>query len=120
MNGNPQAHGYRCSSHPGVVQGIISIEECEYTIYGFRLIQEHTRRSGEDRRLDFLDLESIPRRRDHVAVILRANGIDRIIQADCSNMMLYPISECGGLLKGSNRAVTTCRLPLQTMGLSEN
>jgi len=60
------------------------------------------------------------RRRDHVAVILRAKGIDRLIQADSSNMMLYPISEHGGLLKGSNRAVTTCRLPLQTVGLSDN
>ena len=28
-------------------------------------------------------------------------------------IVLYPISERGGLLKGSNRAVTTCRLPLQ-------
>ena len=38
------------------------------------------------------------RRRDHVAIILRAKGIDRLIQADSSNMMLYPISERGGLL----------------------
>ena len=38
------------------------------------------------------------RTRDHVAVILRAKGIDRLIQADSSNMMLYPISERGGLL----------------------
>ena len=38
------------------------------------------------------------RRRDHVVVILRAKGIDRLIQADSSNMMLYPISEHGGLL----------------------
>ena len=38
------------------------------------------------------------RRRDHIAVILRANGIDRLIQADSSNMMLYPISERGALL----------------------
>ena len=68
----------------------------------------------------FLYLESMPRRRDHIAVILRAKGIDRLIQADSSKMMLYPISEHGGLLKGSNRAVTTCRLPLQTVGLSDN
>ena len=38
------------------------------------------------------------RKRDHVAVILRATGIDRLIQADSSNMMLYLISEHGGLL----------------------
>ena len=38
------------------------------------------------------------RRRDHVAVILRAKGIDWLIQADSSNMMLYPISERGGLI----------------------
>ena len=38
------------------------------------------------------------RRRNHVAVILRAKGIDRLIQADSSNMMMYPISERGGLL----------------------
>ena len=38
------------------------------------------------------------RRRDHVAIILQAKGIDWLIQADSSNMMLYPISECGGLL----------------------
>ena len=38
------------------------------------------------------------RRRDHVAIILRAKGIDRLIQADSSNIMLYPISECGGFL----------------------
>ena len=40
----------------------------------------------------------MPRRRDHIAVILRAKGIDRLIQADSSKMMLYPISEHGGLL----------------------
>ena len=28
-----------------------------------------------------------------------------------------PHTERGGLLKGSDRAVTTCRLPLQTMGI---
>ena len=39
------------------------------------------------------------RRIDHVAVILRAKGIDQLIQADNSNMMLYPISEHGGLLE---------------------
>ena len=39
------------------------------------------------------------RRRDHVAVILQAKAIDRLIQADSSNMMLYPISERGGLLE---------------------
>ena len=38
------------------------------------------------------------RRGDHVVVILRAKDIDRLIQADSSNMMLYPISERGGLL----------------------
>ena len=38
------------------------------------------------------------RRRGHVAVLLRAKSIDRLIQADSSNMMLYPISERGGLL----------------------
>ena len=51
---------------------------------GFRIIQGHTRRCGEDRREDFLDLESMPRRREHVAVILRATGFDRLIQADSS------------------------------------
>ena len=40
----------------------------------------------------------MPRRRDHITVILRAKGIDQLIQADSSNMMLYPISERGGLL----------------------
>ena len=40
----------------------------------------------------------MPRRRDHVTVILRVKGIDQLIQADSSNMMLYPISERGGLL----------------------
>ena len=100
---NPQAHGYHCTFHPRVFQGIISTEECEYTIYGFRLIQGNTRRCGEDRREDFLYLESMPRRRDHVVVILRVKSIDQLIQADSSNMMLCPISERGGLLKGSNR-----------------
>ena len=38
------------------------------------------------------------RRRDHVAVILQATSFDRLIQADNSNIMLYPISERGGLL----------------------
>ena len=38
------------------------------------------------------------RRRDHVVVILRVKGIDRLKQADSSNMMFYPISEHGGLL----------------------
>ena len=38
---NPQAHGYCCSFHPRVFQGIVSIEEHEYAIYGFRLIQGH-------------------------------------------------------------------------------
>src|SRR6185312_10098697 len=52
----------------------------------FRFIQGHTCRCGEDRRDDFLYLESMSRRRDHVAVILRAKGIDRLIQADSSNM----------------------------------
>ena len=28
-----------------------------------------------------------------------------------------PHTERGGLLKGTDRAVTTCRLPLQTMGI---
>ena len=28
-----------------------------------------------------------------------------------------PHTECGGLLKGTDRAVTTCQLPLQTVGL---
>ena len=67
---NPQAHEYRCSFHPRVFQGIVSTEECEYAIYGFGLIQGHTRRCGEDRREDFLYLESMLRRRDHVTVIL--------------------------------------------------
>jgi len=69
-NKNPQAHGYRYSFHPRVFQGIVSTEKCEYAIYRFRLIQGHTRRCGENRREDFLYLESMPRRRDHVAVIL--------------------------------------------------
>ena len=94
---NLQAHGYRCSFHPRVFHGIVSTEECEYAIYGFRLIQGHTRQCGEDRRENFLYLESMPGRRDHVAVILRVKGIDQLIQADSSNMMLYPISERGGL-----------------------
>ena len=45
----------------------------------------HTHRCGEDRREDFLYLESMLRRRDHVAIILRAKGIDRLKQADSSN-----------------------------------
>ena len=81
---NLQAHGYRCSFHPRVFQGIVSTEDSEYTIYGFRLIQGHTRRCGEDRRENFLYLESMPRR-DHVAIILRATGLDRLIQADSSS-----------------------------------
>ena len=44
-----------------------------------------THRRGEDRREDFLDLESMPRRRDHVTVILRATGLDWLIQADSSS-----------------------------------
>ena len=59
-----------------VFQDIVSTDKREYAIYGFRLIQGHTRRCGKDRREDFLDLESMPRRRDHVAVILRATGFD--------------------------------------------
>ena len=82
---NPQTHEYHCSFHPRVFQGIVSIEEREYPIYGFRLIQGHTRRCGGDRREDFLDLESMLRRRDHVAVILRATGFDPLIQADSSS-----------------------------------
>ena len=39
----------------------------------------------------------------------------------CTPRRLYvpptPHTECGGLLKGSNRAVTTCQLPLQTVGI---
>src|SRR6185503_16081943 len=31
--------------------------------------------------------------------------------------LLPPHTECGGLLKGTDRAVTTCRLPLQTVGI---
>ena len=31
-----------------------------------------------------------------------------------------PHTECGGLLKGMDRAVTTCRLPLQTVGIVDN
>ena len=31
--------------------------------------------------------------------------------------LLPPHTECGGLLKGSDRAVTTYRLPLQTVGI---
>ena len=31
---NPQAHGYRCSFHPRVFQGIVSTKEREYVIYG--------------------------------------------------------------------------------------
>ena len=46
-----------------------------------------TRWCGKDRREDFLGLESMLRRRDHVAVILRATGFDRLIQADSSNNM---------------------------------
>src|SRR6185437_16194820 len=83
---NPQAHGYRCSFHPRVFQGIVSTEEREYAIYRFRLIQGHTRQCGKDRRENFLYLESMPRRRDHVAVILRAKGIDRLMQTSSSNM----------------------------------
>ena len=87
---NPQAHGYRCSFHPRVFQGIVSTEEHEYAIYGFRLIQGHTRRCGEDRNEDFLYLESMPRRRDHIAVILRATSFDRLIQADSSSNSALP------------------------------
>ena len=32
---------------------------------------------------------------------------------------LTPHTECGGLLKGSDRDVTTCRLPLQTVDIVE-
>ena len=78
-------HIYHCSFHLKIFQGIVSTEEREYAIYGFRLIQGHTRRCGEDKREDFLYLESMSRRRDHVAVILRAKGIDRLKQADSSN-----------------------------------
>ena len=51
-----------------------------------------THRCGEDKREDFLYLESMSRRRDHIAVILRAKGIDRLIQARSSNMcsIQYP------------------------------
>ena len=93
---NPQAHGYRCRFHPRVFQGIVFTGERECTIYGFRLIQGHTRLGGKDKREDFLDLESMRRRRDHVAVILRATGFDRLIQADSSNNMCsiqYPNME---------------------------
>ena len=69
---NLQAHRYHCSFHPRVFQGIVSTEEREYASYGFRLIQGDTRRCGKERSEDFLDLESLPRRRDHIAVILRA------------------------------------------------
>ena len=31
--------------------------------------------------------------------------------------LLLPLIECGGLLKGSDRAITTRRLPLQTVGI---
>ena len=75
----------RCTFHLGVFQGIVSTGEREYTIYGIKLIQGHTRRCGEDRSEDFLYLESMPRRRDHVAVILRATGFDQLIQADSSS-----------------------------------
>ena len=37
---NPQAHGYRCSFHPRVFQGIVSTREREYTTYGFRLSKD--------------------------------------------------------------------------------
>ena len=46
---DPQAHEYRCSFHPRVFQGIVSTEEREYTIYGFRLIQGHTHLCRTDR-----------------------------------------------------------------------
>ena len=82
---NPQVLGYRCNFHPRVFQGIVSTEEREYAIYGFRLIKGHTCRCGKDRREELLDLESMPRRRDHVAVILRATGFDRLIQTDSSS-----------------------------------
>ena len=40
---NPQAHGYRCSFHPRVFQGIVSTGEHEYTIHGFMLYKDtHT------------------------------------------------------------------------------
>ena len=79
-------HGYRCSFHPRVFQGIVSTGEHEYTIYGFRQSKDtHTdvERIGQRG----LSLESMFRRRDHVAVILRATGFDRLIQADNSNNM---------------------------------
>src|SRR6185437_12008922 len=92
---NPKGTGKRFSFPPRIFQGIVSTEEREYAIYRFRFIQGHTRRCGEDRREDFLYLESMPRRRDHVAVILRAKGVDRIIQADSSNLcsIQYPDEE---------------------------
>ena len=33
--------------------------------------------------------------------------------------LLPPHTERGGLLKGTDRAVTTCQLPLQTVGIVE-
>ena len=116
---NPQAHGYRCSFHPRVFQGIVSTREREYTIYGFRLSKDtHTGVGRIGQR--GLPLESMFRRRDHVAVILQATGFDRLIQAASSNntcSIEHPNVED---YEGSNRAVTTCRLPIQTVGLSDN
>ena len=57
-----EIHIGMCSSHIRtslLYFHCISTEEHEYAIYGFRLIQGHTRRCGEDRREDFLYLESI-------------------------------------------------------------
>ena len=43
-------HGYRCSFHPRVFQGIVSTGEREYTIYGFRLSKDtHTHWCRKDR-----------------------------------------------------------------------
>ena len=81
---NPQAHGYRCSFHPSVFHGIVSIEEREYTIYGFRQSKDTHIGVGRIGQRG-LPLESMFRRRDHVAVILRAKGIDRLKQANRSN-----------------------------------